>query len=334
LKGLVYLGPNQISWQEWPEPQIGSHDALVAVRAVGICGSDVHGFTGESGRRTPPMVMGHEAAGEVIAIGEDVDKHWVGKPVVVCPFIACGECDFCEQNRGNLCRHRKFVGATLSGAMVERIAVPIENLISLPDGIDPIHASLAEPLSVARHAVHQSGEINGKTVLIAGSGPIGLLTLVAAKKEGAKTVVITDLAPDRLVAAENLGADLAINPGQAKWRDELGISEVDIAFDAVGIQPTFDQAFDALRPGGTMVAIGGWKKLELNLPRLVAKEINLVGTFNFTLAEFKASLDWISNGVFDPAKIVTNIFPMENGESVFHQLASNELSSIKTVLTN
>ena len=132
--------------------------AIVAVRAAGICGSDVHGFTGESTRRIPPMVMGHEATGEVVEVGAEVSPEWLGRRVILQPFLWCGTCDTCRSGRINLCRNRHFLGATIGGAMAERLVMPVRNLVPLPGALSLVHGTLAEPLSVALHAVAQVGD--------------------------------------------------------------------------------------------------------------------------------------------------------------------------------
>lgn len=337
MKALVYQGPRQMSWTDWPGAEPGPGEALVAVRAVGVCGSDLHGYTGESGRRTPPMVMGHEATGQVLALGAEAPAEWLGRSVVLQPILFCGECDQCRAGYQNRCRSRRFLGANAAGAMAQRLVVPVRNLLPLAENVSALAGTLTEPLSVARHAVKQAGDLTGRTVLIAGSGPIGLLTLVAARENGARAVVMTDVIAARLEAARSLGAAAALDPTTPDWRDRLatvvGGPEVEVAFEAVGIQSTFQQALDSLRPGGTLIALGGWRTIELNLPSLVAREIDVRGSFNFTPDEFTESLQWLAEHRFDPAGLVTATRPMEEGAAVFDELARSRAEAIKVVLT-
>ena len=338
MKALVYLGPHQMKWQDWPEPGADPGQVVVAVRAVGICGSDVHGYSGESGRRALNMVMGHEATGEVVAVGPGVSEQMVGAPVVIQPFITCGTCGYCTAGHFNLCRNRRFLGGNVNGAMAECIVVPAENLLPLPKGLRFEHGTLVEPLSVAIHAVAQAGDISGKSVFIAGSGPIGLLTLVAAKKAGAQHVVVTDLLSNRLKIALQLGADVALSPDNESWKDDLakiiGKTELDVAFDAVGISATFEQAIQAIRPGGTVVVLGGWQTVPFNLADFVARELTLKATFNFTPDEFEQARRWLKKGVLDPSLIVTNIIPMSDGANIFEDLSRHRLDAIKVVLNS
>lgn len=341
MKALVFHGPRQLRWEDWPLPAPAASDVVVAVRAVGICGSDVHGFTGESTRRIPPMVMGHEATGEVVEVGAEVSPEWLGRRVILQPFLWCGTCDTCRSGRINLCRNRHFLGATIGGAMAERLVMPVRNLVPLPGALSLVHGTLAEPLSVALHAVAQVGDMAGKSVLIAGSGPIGLLTLLAAKRAGAACVAITDPITGRREAALALGADVAVDPRAEGWRDQLagatGLAngEFDAAFDAVGITATLQQAIQALRPGGMVVALGGWQTVSVNLAPLVAREITVRGTFNFTPAEFDEACQMLAGEAEAHLdRMVTATYPMRDGAEVFARLVENQAEYIKVVLTS
>lgn len=178
MKALVFQKPYRLTWEERPEPMAGPGEAVVETRAVGICGSDLHGYTGESTRRTPGNPMGHEAAGQVVALGPDVPAGWLGRRVALFPLLACGQCDQCLAGRIQRCRKRRFLGNNVVGAMAERLALPLENLHPLPGTMSWIQGALTEPLAVAIHAVRLAGDLAGRTVLIAGGGPIGLFTLM------------------------------------------------------------------------------------------------------------------------------------------------------------
>ena len=337
MKALVYHGPRAMSWDEWSDPAPGPGELVVATRAVGVCGSDLHGYTGESGRRKPPMVMGHEVTGQVIAVGAQVDESWLGRRVVVQPILFCGACDECRAGRVNRCRHRRFVGGNTDGAMADKLAVPVTNVLPLDPSISFVDATLTEPLSVALHAVEQAGNLGGKSVLVAGSGPIGLLTLVAAKRAGARVVALTEPVAARRAVAKALGADAALDPSVESWKAELasvaGSAEVDVAFDAVGIAPTIGQALECVVPGGTVIALGGWRTVPVDFPRLVAREVMVRGTFNFVPSEFERALGWLQDRRVDPALLITDRVPMAEGASVFERLTANPANSLKVVLT-
>ena len=313
MKALVYYGPHQMQWEDWLEPQPGPGEALVRVRAVGICGSDLRGYTGESSHRVPPMVMGHEAAGEVIALGADAPDKLLGMRAVMRPDLVCGSCDACRSGHVNHCSSRQLIGVHVQGAMAEFVTLPAGNLLPLPQEVSFAHGTLVEPLAVGLRAIHRVGEIAGRTVLIAGSGPIGLLTLVAARQLGARAVVATDVIPERLEVAAALGADAALNPTEPDWEEHLvetiGAESVDTAFDAVGIPATLGQCMQMVKTGGAVVAIGGWRSIELQMNQLVCKEIDLRGTFNYNVEEFEQALEWLAAGCFDPDLLVTHTYP-------------------------
>jgi 2-desacetyl-2-hydroxyethyl bacteriochlorophyllide A dehydrogenase len=325
-----------MSWGEHPEPVLEPGDVIVRVRAVGVCGSDVHGYAGESGRRPPGIIMGHEAAGEVLFSGPGTSPAWTGERVVIQPILWCGVCDECSENRPNRCRHRRFIGGTVDGAMAERVAVPAANLLRLPPTLEAVDATLAEPLAVAIHAVHQAGDLAGRSVLVAGSGPIGLLTLIIAKHAGARPVVTTDIIAARRVMAETLGADAALDPAgedvTTLLRAAVERDEVDVAFDAVGIPATFHQAMNAVRPGGLVVAVGGWRTVPVDLSRLVTREIHVRGTFNYTPGEFAEALALLGQDRLDPRRIVTDVRMLEHGPEVFEALAGGRPAVGKVVL--
>jgi 2-desacetyl-2-hydroxyethyl bacteriochlorophyllide A dehydrogenase len=337
-KALVYHGPRKLEWEDWPIKELGSDEVLVKVRAVGICGSDLHGYTGESGRRIPPMVMGHEATGEVVEIGSNARPEWLHHRVIIQPFIACGTCGFCLAGRSNLCRKRKFLGVNITGAMAEYIVVPQSSLVLLPDCLSFESGTLVEPLSVAIHGVARAGEISGLSVLVVGAGPIGLFTMVAARQAGARKVIISDLAKERLELALKMGADGAIDPGNGGIREKMSeiihTEEVDLAFDAVGLSQTFSQALDTVKPGGLVVALGGWQTLPLNLGPVVAREIEIRGTFNFIDKEFSQAVNWLENKIVDPDMLQLLTFSLRDGARVFEDLSTHPNVATKVILTS
>ena len=240
MKALVYHGPHEMRWEDRPDPEPGPGEAVVAVRAVGICGSDLRGYTGESSHRTPPMVMGHEATGEVVVLGSGVPESTLGTRVVIRPNVACGTCDECQAGHANRCRKRRFMGVHTQGAMAQRVAVPADNLLPLPYRVSFVHGTLVEPLAVAMHAARRAGDLSDCSTLIAGSGPIGLLTLIAVRQAGTRAVVMTDIIPKRRAMALALGADAALDPTEEGWTHRLAEivdEKVDVTFDAVVSPP-------------------------------------------------------------------------------------------------
>jgi L-iditol 2-dehydrogenase len=338
MKALVFLKPYRLDWEERPEPVAGPGEAVVETRAVGICGSDLHGYTGENTRRTPGNPMGHEATGQVVALGPGAPASWLGKRVAMFPILSCGQCDQCLGGHIQRCRKRRFMGNNSVGAMAERLSLPVDNLYPLPETMSYVHGALTEPLAVAIHAVRMAGDLTGRTVFIAGGGPIGLLTLMAAREQGAKAIALTVRTPERRELARALGAAVAVDPTREGWRKEvangLGFTEVEVAFDAAGIQPTFDQCMETVAPGGTVVEIGSWSTLRLSLLQLALREINVVGSFNYTAEEFGEAATWLATGRVDPTPLVSGLRPLAEGAAAFEELTQHPSRFLRIILTS
>jgi threonine dehydrogenase-like Zn-dependent dehydrogenase len=332
MHALVFEAARRIVWREWPRPsQLEPGWALVRTRAVGICGSDIHGYLGEGGRRLPPLIMGHEAVGTVVALGKTAKQLQVGNRVCLQPVFACGDCDRCLAGLPQCCVRREFFGGTRHGAMCEFFPAPARCLIPAPGTLDDSEVTLAEPAAVAWRAAQRAGELTGRNVLVCGSGTIGLLTQICARHFGARRVVATDIDLLNRKAALALGADEAVDAAsddaEARVRGRF-----DVAFDAVGITPSFTQALRAAKPGGAVVAIAGWSSVDMPLSLVVTKELRLVGTYNYTPGEFASALDWLARRPFDFSRFLTHRFPLRGGARAFADIASREIKPIKAIL--
>ena len=337
MKALVFHGPHQMTWEDWPDPEARLGEVVMAVHAVGICGSDLYGYTGASGKREPPLIMGHEATGEVIAVGPGIPEAYLGKRFVIRPNVVCGTCEQCRSGNANLCKNRYLIGVKAPGAMAERVSIPAENLLPLPEDMDSVTGTLVEPLAVGVRAARQVGDLSGKSVFIAGCGPIGLLTMIAARRYGARVVYMSDVLPYRRRIAREMGANEVLDPKEDGWIEEIfqasGGEGFDTAFDAVGIQATFDQALQSIHVRGLVVAIGGWQSITLDLGQIVRRELRIVGSLNYTPEDFSLAYQLLVERAFDPDPIVTNQYPLQDGEEVFKNLAQKRDESIKVVLT-
>jgi len=217
MRALMYQGPKTMNIMDIPDVTPKKNEVKIAPKYVGICGSDVHGYLGTTGRRIPPMVMGHEMSGVVLEVGSEVTRFKPGDRVTVQPILYCGECDYCKQGLVNICANRRFLGTmTQNGTFMDAICVDEKNVFSLPGSISDIEGALIEPFAVAYRAVRQAlpRPVEGKTVMICGAGTIGLLLLIIAKCFSAGKTIVTDLSDFRLKLAKQNGADIVINPAR------------------------------------------------------------------------------------------------------------------------
>lgn len=342
MRALVLTHPSRFSYEDVPEPQLGPLDVLVAVKACGICGSDVHGMDGSTGRRRPPIVMGHEAAGVIARTGRDVKGWEVGDRVTFDSTIYCGTCEFCRRGEVNLCDHRRVLGVSCEeyrqpGAFAEYVAVPQHILYRLPEGLSFEQAALIEPFTIALHAVRRAAPQMNDTVVIIGCGMIGLALLQTMRLAGCGKVIVVDTAEDRLVQAKGLGADVAIDssreealPTILKLTGNVGVAQ---AFEAVGVAPTVDLAVRAVRKGGTVTLVGNVSpKVELPLQLVVTRELTLHGSCA-SAGEYPACLDLMARGRLDPAPLLSAVAPLAEGASWFERLHARERGLLKVILS-
>ena len=217
MKALVYTAPRRVELQELPEPPVNPNEVLVGIRAVGVCGSDLEGFLGRSKKRVPPLVLGHEFCGEIVKIGKDICGFRVGDAVAVYPLVTCGQCEYCKSQRHQICPARKVYGLDRHGALAEYVSAPEGCLFRIPPGMTFQEGALVEPLANALHVLERCPALEGKTGLVYGGGPIGLLVFWAAKHFGLRRVAVVDLNPRRLAIFEKLGfVNMAILPQHVK----------------------------------------------------------------------------------------------------------------------
>ncbi len=334
MKALCLDDLLTFSYGEVPDPVLGEADVLVAVRACGICGSDVHGFDGSSGRRTPPLVMGHEAAGVVARVGAAAGGWSPGDRVTFESTLSCGACRACLAGRNNLCEQREVVGASFpgyrrDGAFAEYVAVPARALVRLPDALAFEHAAFAEPLAVALHAVGLAGDVKGASAAVIGTGAIGLLTIQALRLAGARRVVGVDLDPERRELARRLGADEVFGPGD----EGLGQAFADVVIEAVGVSAAVATAVACTVRGGRIVLVGNVTPLvELPLQALVTGELTLVGACASS-GELGHGLELLASGAVDVEPLLSAVVPLAEGQAWFDRLHAADSGLVKVVLT-
>lgn len=341
MKALLYTQPCTFEYTDVPDPIVGDDDVLVRIKACGICGSDVAGHTGKTGRRLPPLIMGHEAAGVVEGVGRNVAGFAPGDRICFDSTVYCNQCPACKQGLFNRCVKRQVLGVSVpefkrNGAFAEFLAVPHWICAKLPDHMSFVQAALLEPASIGVHAAGRIPIANRDTVVVFGAGTIGLFILQAARLRGAKTVVACDLNDFRLGLAEQVGADLCINSAKTDLKQEIlrrtDGRGADVVFEAIGFADTFRQAVSLARTGGHVVAVGNLQKeVEFNLQELVSRELTFTGSYASS-GEFRTCIDLIAAGRINVAPLVSEVLPLRDGPAAFKRLLDAKENLLKIVL--
>jgi L-iditol 2-dehydrogenase len=341
LKALVLTQYNQLEYLEVPKPEINDDEVLIRVKACSICGSDVHGYDGKSGRRIPPIIMGHEASGVIEAVGKSVKNNYIGERVTFDSTEYCGKCRYCISGKMNLCDDRKVLGVSCqeysrNGAMAEYIAVPARILYRLPDGVTFEQAALVEPVAIALHAVHRSVISINDTVVVFGAGTIGLLIMQLLKRMGCGMVIAVDIDNRKLDYALKNGATHIINSGESNLMVEIASLTqnrgADAVFEAVGIQPTFKSAVECVKKGGNVTLVGNLSNsVDFNLQSAVVRELTLRTTCACA-GEYETSLDMIASGMVNVNGLIGAVEPLSQGDLWFKKLHSAEPGLFKVVL--
>ncbi len=341
MQALVLENPSELVVRAVETPQPGPEDLLIQVRACGICGSDVHGYDGSTGRRIPPLIMGHEAAGVVAATGAAVRGFAVGDRVTFDSTISCGTCSYCARGAVNLCERRQVLGVSCGdyrrhGAFAEYVAVPQHIAYKLPEGFSFERAALIEAVSVAVHAAKLTPIVDGDTVLVIGAGMIGLLALQAFRHFGCRRVFVVDLEADRLQQARAMGADATFQAQDANLQEALaaaaGSGGIDIAVDAVGNESSVASAIAHVRRGGTVTLIGNLApKVELPLQAVVTRQLRLQGSCA-SAGEYPECIRLMESGAIQVDSLISAVAPLAEGAQWFTRLAARERGLMKVIL--
>jgi len=340
----VLHGAKNILIENFKMPDLFPGVILLRVKRVGICGSDLHYFQdGYCGSFIPtrPFILGHELTGEIVAIHDDVSSLLkLGSRVTVNPARSCGVCDYCKSGRINLCRNTIMLGSgstdpPTDGAMAEYVSVRADQCHLLPDEMDDGFGAMIEPLAVALHAVKRTN-ISGKRVLITGGGTIGLLTALAAKAFGSVPVAVSDIVAERRKFALNCGVDFTLDPSEKDLNEkvkEITGDGFDVIFEASGARPALRQAFDLVKPGGTIVQIGTLETADIPLPAnmVMVKEIHFIGSFRYGNV-FDEAIRLVVNGRIDLRPFITGLLPFNDITKAMH-LAADKVHALKVQLT-
>ncbi|HAY75710.1 MAG TPA: galactitol-1-phosphate 5-dehydrogenase [Opitutae bacterium] len=341
MKSLVLTEPKVLRIQESPTPDLAADEALIRVKACGICGSDVHGYDGSSGRRIPPLIMGHEAAGVIEGMGAKVEGFSLGDRVTFDSTVYCGECEYCLEGKVNLCDRRMVLGVSCGeyrrhGAFAEYVAVPSRILYKLPPSLPFEHAAMIEAVSVAVHAVGRVKFQPGDASVVVGAGMIGLLLVQAARAAGCDRVIAVDLDKDRLKLAKELGATQSINPLESDTIETiLGATAgqgVRVSFEVVGSTPTVETAIQATRKGGAVVLVGNLApQVEFPLQSVVTREITLFGSCA-SAGEYPKCIELMDKGAIKVSPLISAQATLEEGVEWFDRLYAKEAGLMKVIL--
>jgi L-iditol 2-dehydrogenase len=341
MKALMLSAYKQLDLVNMPAPQPAADELLIRIRACGICGSDVHGYDGSTGRRLPPIVMGHEAAGVVEAVGSAVENFHAGDRVTFDSTVYCGKCFYCRRGQINLCDNREVIGVSTPafrrmGAFAEYVTVPARIAYALPENLPYSHAALIEAVSIAVHGVSLTSIALEDTVVVVGAGMIGLLVLQAARLAGAGRVFVADVDDTRLELARSLGATRTFNSSgtdaAAQIIEQTMRRGADAVLECVGSTIPVKLALDSVRKGGAVTLIGNVAPtIELSLQSTVTRQIRLQGSCA-SCGEYPACMSLISRGAIRVDPLLSATAPLEDGASWFHRLYQRDPGLLKVVL--
>ncbi|MBB6673108.1 NAD(P)-dependent alcohol dehydrogenase [Cohnella nanjingensis] len=341
MKAAVMTKPREIVVETRPVPELNGDEVLVKVMAVGVCGSDVHYY--EHGRIgnaivKNPMILGHECAGEVVAVGGAVSRFRGGERVAIEPQTTCGRCPACKSGKYNLCPDVVFFATPpVDGAFAQYVKAREDFLFPIPDHLPYEEASLVEPFSVGIHAANRTGLKPGATVAIMGMGPVGLMAVVAAKAYGASRIFVTDLEPIRLEAALRLGATHAVNVRERDAveailarTDGLG---VDAAWETAGNPKALQSALLSVRRGGKLAVVGLPMQAEIpfNVHAITDREIDIYGVFRYANT-YPSGIAFLASGIADAASLITDRYSLERTQDALERALNNKSGSLKVMV--
>lgn len=341
MKALLLSEYKELSVTDFDKPEVGPNDILVQVRACGICGSDIHGYDGSTGRRIPPLVMGHEAAGVISEVGSNVKGFAVGDHVTFDSTVSCGECFYCRKGHINLCDNRMVLGVSCGeyrrhGAFAEFVSVPQHICYKLPKDLPFEQAAMIEAVSVAVHAANRTPVTLGDTAVVVGSGMIGLLAIQAIKLAGCSKVIAVDLDAGRLEKAKGLGADYTLKADEVDVPAEVKkLTEgrgADVALEVVGATATIKTAIESVRKGGSITLVGNLSpNVEMPLQAIVTRELSIYGTCASN-GEYPACIDLLASGAIKVDDMITATASLEQGIDWFARLYGGEPGAMKVII--
>lgn len=337
MRALVLKEFGTLVVEDRPDPTPGPDEAVLDVVATGICGTDLHGFTGENGRRVPGQIMGHETVARIRSLGGDADGLSVGQVVTFNPMVLPTDQLDAFAGREQHCPDKYVIGVRhdYTASFAQQVVVPIRNLVTLPEGAPIEHGALVEPLAVGVHAVRRVVGAGTRTALVIGGGPIGQSVVLALGMEGVETIVVSEVDAGRRVLLEGLGChvvDPSAGPVDEAVRAAIG-DLVDVAIDAVGIAPTVEAALQATKLGGAVCLVGmGRPWLEVDAFAISTAERALVGSFAYAAQDFVDAAAWIADNPERAAALISEQVPMDDAPATFIRLAGGDMPAGKVLV--
>jgi 2-desacetyl-2-hydroxyethyl bacteriochlorophyllide A dehydrogenase len=331
MKALVYTQPNEVQLLDQPDPSLQAGEVILKIDAVGICGSDMHAYHGHDPRRKPGLILGHEFCGTVVESASS--QYAKGTRVTGNPLITCGVCEYCVQGRNNLCSNRTMVGMTRPGAFAQYMSIPAASLIDMPQDMPATHAAVTEPAATALHAINLSMRalirpIQECRVLILGGGAIGMLAALLLKNYGCMDTTVAEVNSLRRQQIEQYAQVKTYNPKDSSPAENA----FDYVIDAVGSKITRNTAFASVKAGGVIMHIGlqDWAS-EIDMRRLTLAEITLLGTYTYTTADLRATVQAIARGAFGSLEWL-DVRSLAEGSQAFVDLDKGQVASAKVIL--
>lgn len=326
MQALYYVGPERLELRETEETPLAEGESRVRIQATGICGSDLHAYHGHDPRRQPPLILGHEAAGEV------VEGALAGKRVTMNPLIVCGQCGYCLEGRQNLCSNRTMIGMTRPGTFAETLTIPDHCLIELPDSLPAVAAALTEPAATALHGVNRleralSQPISEARVLVIGGGAVGLLAALILRHKGVLHLLLAETNPLRRSTAKQTGLEV-IDPREAM----PDADHFQAVFDCVGAAPTRDMAVKSVRPGGAIMHLGLQDNTgNLDVRAITLKEVTFMGAYTYTPSELRATVELLDSQILGVLDWI-EVRQLDEGSQAFADLVAGRTSAAKIIL--
>lgn len=339
MKQAVLQAPKEFMIRNINKPKIGANQAMLKVKAVGICGSDIHAYYGEHPFIKCPIVPGHEATGDVVDIGKEVTNVKIGDRVVIRPQKICNKCILCRTNRYNICNKLMVLGCQVDGACSEYYAVDADLLYRLPDNINYDAGTIIEPLAVGVHAVKRGmSNLKGKKVLVSGAGTIGNVVAQSAKALGAEKVMITDISEFKLDLAKKCGVDYTVNVKKklltAEIMDKFGLGGVDVIYECSASNYALHELLEIARKGTNIVIVGVFgNKVEVNMANIQDREYQIIGTLMYLHEDYLEAIELVKNNKVNLNDLITKEFELDHIAEAFQYIEDNK-ENVQKVLLN